>query len=737
MAEKDKDIVARAQRRFNECESWEGTARQRFKDDIRFLFADSDNQDQWDANVKARRQIDGKPMVTINKTHTHYLHVVNDIKENPPQIKVQATGGGASYQSAQVYGAVIKHIENISRASDVYKHAASMQVGGGIGYMRLTTEYADDSSFDQEIFIRQVQDSNSVYLDPFIKQFDGSDARFGFVYEDMPTEKFEKKYPNIPLVARDMTSKGWVTRDSVRIAQYYEVEERREWLYAIEDDNGETQFVRESDVEPGVRKMWADAFKMGAPNIQRRRVDKKVVRSYVIAGNEIAEKGTWAGSYIPIIRVVGEEVVIDGKLDRKGLTRYLKDAQRAYNYNTSAQLEFGALQGKIPWKAPVEAIEGLENYWATANTANHAYLPYNHADENGNPIPEPTRQDPPNAAPAYLVGMQAAAQEMMMASGQYEATFSEQGNEISGVALNGRKKQGERATLHFRDHLDASVRFLGVQLIDLIPRIYDTKRVILIEAEGGTQHTITIDPEAKQAVQQDVDESENTIASVFNPNVGKYSIVASSGPSYDTMRQEGFESMTQLLAGNPALAQVIGDLYMGAADFPEADKLQERMRNWIPKNILGEGPTPEEEQLTQQVQQLTQVVQVLQTELQNRDTQHALQKQRNDMDALNHLALRMENDNKTILEAFKAETARLEKLLPIMAPDALDMVVRKALEEILTAQNPDANVKADPADPANTYAEGMASVLGEPTAVVVTPPEQMAVPQPQETIPQQ
>jgi hypothetical protein len=733
MAEKEEDIIARAHKRFDECMEWEQTTRQRFKDDIRFLFADPDNQDQWDAAVKARRQIAGQPMVTINKTHTHWLHVVNEAKENRPAIRVVPTGDQATYQSAQIFGGIIRHIEERSKAQTAYKIATEMQVGGGIGYWRIVTKYVDENSFDQELIIKQVPDPLSVALDPYIKERNGSDARFGFIYEDMPRDTFEHKYPDLdpgPMQANGVA--GWVLKDTVRVAHYYEVKVKKEWLYAIEKEDG-SDFMRESAMEPNERKLFAEAFRQGADGIQRRRVDKRTVHSYVIAGTKIAERGIWAGKYVPIIRCPGEEVVLEGRLDRKGLVRYMKDAQRAYNYNTSASLEFGALQSKTPWVGPIEAFEGFENYWATANTQNHAYLPFNNANEDGTPIQPPTRQDPPTAAPAYLQGMQAAAQELMMTSGQYEATFSEQGNEVSGVALDGRKRQGERVTFHFLDAQSDAIAFTGVQLIDAIPHYYDTKRVIRIMAEDGEEQMIQIDPDAKQALQQQEQAQANKIQAIFNPNVGTYDVVAEVGPSYASRRQEAFNAMKELIAAVPELAQVIGDLFMGTADFPVADKLQERMRNWIPKTILGEGPTPQEQQLQQQLQTAMQTIQTLNERLQEKSTGLQLEAKRIDMDALNHLALRMENERQDMVNAFKAETDRMKALLTALDPEQVTSVVRKMVREITDARDPGQDLNPAKLDPSTTFALGLPDVTSPTPTLQLpgTPAPQQAVPQPQ------
>jgi hypothetical protein len=707
MAQRDSTILNRMKQRFKDCLQWEGPFRQRFKEDMRFLYADSDNQEQWNASVRAQRQISGQVMVTINKTHTHWLHVVNQNKENKPEIQVSPTGDESSYESAQIFEQIIKRIEYISDAQTAYDIASGFQVGGGIGYWRLVTEYRDEDSFDQEIFIKQIADPLSVYIDPLIKNQDGSDARYAFVFSDMPRADAEKKYGKLVVQNQDFgdLAENWMRTDSIRVAEYYERNESKEWMYAVPRDDDSPLVVRESEMPPEGKELLENA-----ENVQKRRVSKWKITRYLVVGDNIVDRAEWAGKYIPIIRVPGEEITIENRLDRKGLVRYLKDAARAYNYNASAALEFGALQSKTPYMAPVEAIEGLENYWASANSQNHAFLPYNHADEAGNPIPTPQRQQPPVSPPVFMEGMQAAEHEMMMASGQYEATFSAQGNEISGVSIEQRQKQGERVTFHYQDNLAKAIRFTGKQLIDLIPKIYDTKRIIRIMDESGEEQSIQVDPKAKQALQQQEDQAEAQVAAIFNPNVGNYDVVAKCGPNYDTRREKAFEAMTQLLAAQPALANVIGDLYMGSADFPSADKLQERMRNWIASTnpgALSEGPDPQLQAAQQQMQQMGQMIQHLQTQLQDKTVVETIEKQRADMDALEHLAVRMENERKGMIDAFKAETDRLKAVAPAIDPSQLSDIIKKAVGEIISAPNPDTGIGAA----ATTYADGIQNSL--------------------------
>ena len=655
---KEEEILREAKDRFQACKDWEGDFRKLFTDDLKFCNADSDNGYQWPDAMRAARQGDARPCLTINKTRQHALMVINEAKENKPSIRISAVGGNASYESAQVFEGITRHIEYQSNASDAYDTALEFQVKGGVGYWRVVTEYAGNDSFDQEAYIRRIRNPLAVFLDPNHREADGSDSAFGFIFDDMKREDFERKYPS----AKDKVSDGlmgeyseWCNKDTVRVAEYYCIEYTKDTLLAIPvtDPTGQT-FTRMAKLSE-LREIDGDvanAF-LADKTIQRRTIQEPKVRWYLLAGDAVIDESDWPGSTIPIVKVVGEEMLIDGKLDRKGHVRNLKDPQRMYNYWTSSAVEHVALQSKTPYVAGMRSIEGLETFWETANTENHSYLPYNDVDDQGNPLTPPQRQDAPQMSAAYLQGMQASAEEMKMVSGQNDALMGAPSNELAGIAIRRRQAQGDRATMHFRDNLAKAVRYTGKILVDIIPKIYDTERVIRILAEDGSDDTVTIDPTMQQPMVEKPRPDGEGVDRIFNPAVGQYEVIADTGPSYASKREDAFDAMTMLAQQNPQFLGIAGDLFMRAADFPMADELAERFANSIPANVKGEGPSPELQQAQQQIQQLqAQLAASMQAAADN-DKKAA------------------DKDRKNEIDNYKAITDRLEALMAVLPPEML------------------------------------------------------------------
>lgn len=612
----DEKIVREAMKRFDICATYENDSRLRFIEDIKFCNADSDNLFQWDSTTRNARgygTIDERPCLTINKTRQHCLNIINDAKQNKPSVKVKPVGNGATYDAAQVFEGICRHIEYISNAQAAYDTATTFQVQGGIGWFRLETGYPDyndqlgDDAYNQEIFIKRIKDPLTVYLDPDIREADGSDARYGFVFDDMARKVFKDKYPNdIELATKsplDVTG-DWLREDQVRVAEYFRVVETKEKLVSYKDPmTGQRTTMRKSEMDEAGPDLYKHAI--GDPQTKERDILDRKVEWYLIAGDKIIDRSIWAGRYIPLFRVIGEETIIDGQMDRKGHTRAMKDPQRLANYWYSAATEHVALQSKAPYIGPMAAFENLETYWNSANTDNSAWLPYNGYDDKGQKLDAPERQAPPVMAQAYIEGLKIASQEIKEVSGQFEADLGMEGNEKSGVAIQQRQRQGDNATYHYIDNLALAIRFLGKALIDLIPKIYDTQRVVKIMADDGVEHEVKIDPKAQEAFAKEQTQEADSAKSIFNPSVGRYDVEADVGPAYATRRQEAFMALSQIMKESPDLMKIAGDLLFKAADFPMADQVAERIKHTIPEQVKsGEGPSPEMQQAQQHIEQM-------------------------------------------------------------------------------------------------------------------------------------
>lgn len=671
-------IVKEAKDRFARCEDAEDSFRKLFVEDMKFANGDPDNNWQWPDMIRQSRDGDQRPCLTINKVRQHNLQIINDAKQNKPSIKTLPIDGQADIQIAKILDGIMRHIEYNSHAEIAYDTATEFAVQGGLGYWRVVTDYAHDGSFEQEIFIRRVKDPLSVHLDPDIQSADGADAKFGFVFEDVPKDEYEAMYPEADAasVTFPMSSTGdpWLDKDHVRVCEYFRRAEKTDMLIN-HPLKGVMKLSAVGDADE-CKDLLAD------DGVKKREITEPHFQWFKIAGDKIIDRKEWLGRYLPIVRVVGEEIVINGKVERKGHTRNMKDGQRMYNYMTSANVEYIALQTKTPYVAPAEAIEGYEDEWANANKDNKAYLPFNSRDEEGNEIPRPQREQPPVGASAYLQAMQTAQQELMMTSGQYQEQFGAPSNADAGVAIAARQRQGDKATYHFIDNVARAIRYTGRIMVDLIPKIYDTQRVVRIVGEDGSEDFAQINPDQQHAVgdQQGnpqpapTDNSKLTAAQaaqlIYNPGIGRYDVTVEVGPSYETRRQEAFHALTQIMSQDQDLMKVAGDLLFKAADFPMAEEVAERLHRTIPPQILGEGPSPQEQDMQQKMAHMGQMIDHMAQMLQDKSASESRE------------------DAHVNIDAYKAETDRLKAIAPDMAPEMIAAIAAHLVAETLRTGDP-------------------------------------------------
>lgn len=603
-------VVEEALKRYKRASEWTANFRQRFVNDIKFRHGDANNGYQWPNMIKRSRDVDQKPCLTINMIRQHNLQIVNQAKQNKSSVKIVSMGGGSSQESAGIFKSLVKHTEYISNAQSAYSTALEFAVDGGLGWWRLVTDYVDNNSDDQEAYIRRVPDPLAVFSDPDAVEKDKSDMNWLLYFDLIPTADFDEMYPRLkgligdaPLGIGSMANDSWSIPDHIRVCEYFRKVQKDDTLVRFIDPmTGERKSILKSQLPKNLVKIVLDD-----PMTVTRLVKETTVEWKLIAGERVVDETEWMGSYIPFIPVIGEETLIDGQYDCKGHTRNLMDAQRMYNYNASAQTEFVALQSKTPWIASAKAIEEYESMWNTANLDNHSVLIWNDVDDD-NPdreIKPPFRQEPPSAAPAYQAGMETAFNQMMMASGQWQNQMGMGGNERTGKAISERQQQSDTSVFHFQDNYEMSLRLQGKMLIDLYPRIFDTRRILALLADDGTEFDLLIDPAARQAFQIMSNHRGEVVQRVLNPRVGKYEVGAEVGPAYGTKRAESVDAMNLILSQNPGLTGIIGDLLLDSMDFDKAQEAARRMKRMVPPIALGQGPSQQEQQLQQQNQALT------------------------------------------------------------------------------------------------------------------------------------
>ena len=636
-------------------------------DDLRFYAGSPDNQWQWPNDVLQTRGssqgpvVSARPCLTINKLPQHVKQITNEQRMNRPTIKVLPVDDKSDIEMADVFNGVIRHIEYTSDADVAYDTACENQVTYGEGYLRILTEYCDDTSFDQEIKIGRIRNSFSVYMDPMIQDPAGADARWCFITDDMTKDEYERAYPKASpistLTARgigDSSINQWISETTVRVAEYFYIECEKATLNLYPGNQTALTGTPEDSL---LRAMF------GKP-LRSRQSDRERVKWCKTNGYEILEESEWAGSFIPVVRVVGNEFEVDGQLYVSGLVRNAKDAQRMYNYWCSQEAEMLALAPKAPFIGYGGQFEGYEQQWKTANTQNWPYLEVNPdvTDGQGAVLPLPQRAQPPMASSGLLQAKTGASEDIKSTTGQYNASLGMTSNERSGKAILARQRESDVGTYHYADNLARAVRHIGRQLVDLIPKIYDTARVARILGEDGEPSTVKMNPDQEEPVKKIMGPGGVVVDKIYNPRVGKYDVRVITGPGYATKRQEALESMAQLLQGNPQLWQVAGDLFVKNMDWPGAQDLAKRLQKMLDPKVMADEDNPALVAANQQMEAMNAEMQQMFKMLQN---------VQQSMEAKEMHIKQFEAE----IKAYQAETQRISAVQAGMTPEQIQDIV--------------------------------------------------------------
>lgn len=574
----DAKLLSEMRDRYVKAGEYWGPIYDRVRDDVKFVSVPGN---QWDEKLKARRK--NRACYEFPKLRSHVINVQNEMRQSRPQGKVRGTEE-SDKGLAELLQGICRNIESTSNADRAYDIAYEYAVQGGLGDWRICTDYLHDDDFELDIRVKPVRNPLASKPDPAAVEIDLRDARYWFLEDTIPKSEFERNYPNASL--KDFESdrhcqQHWKDRDNVRICEYlYKVPMKRE-LWALSD--GRVVFADDLAKQADLKVAEVEEF-LAAAQVEitrRREVEGHKVYSRLTNGCEwLTEAVEIPCKFIPVVRIWGNIQNVDGEDAITGLVAFGKDQQRLHNLHRTAMIEAIAKAPKAPYIATPEQTEGFEDMWKNANAEDYPILYYK--DVSGKGPPQRSQQA---EVPAALI--QAAAMDnddIKAATGQYDASLGARSNETSGKAINSRKQQGATATFNFIDNLAYGIRYTYEILGDMIPRVYDTPRVVRVLGEDGGEKW-------KQLYQEVEDETGRKI--VLNDiSKGKYDYAVTVGPSYATQRMEAADAFANMAGQIGGAAPMIGPLLAYATlqnqDLPGMEEITTALR----KSLVAQGLLP-------------------------------------------------------------------------------------------------------------------------------------------------
>lgn len=614
MAGKPDPLIVEARERWTRCDEAEQDQRKRM-----LLAKQFRAGDQWPDAIKIQRQggqaISGqaaqppRPCLTIDRLSQPCRQVSNTIKSANFAIDVMPNGNGADTETADVLKGYLRYVQNRARGESPVEWAADGAIEAGLGWFRIRSEYVHESADgvppeelgDQELRLERITNNLSVYCDPWSTKPTRSDARFMFVTEDLSRDEFKRRWPKADFASLealastgDPVAKSWVGTDTVRIAEYWRVE-----------------FAEQQ---------------VTLPTGTKRTIRTPRVKMSLINAAQELETFDWAGTRIPLIPVMGEELNVDGKAHLRGIIEEGMDAQRMVNYTYSGAVEVFALAPKAPFIVAEGQIDDYKTLWQTANTANYPYLPYKPTSLNGTPVPPPARNqaEPPIQAAALL--LQVSEEAIRATTGIHEPSLGSQTDKArSGRAIQALQGQSDLGTSNYPDNVRRALIYAGELMVEIIPKITRPgqllqilgvddapKQVIIgqpfIEGEKG-QSPQPVTPEQAEAARL-----QKGMVKLYDVTKGRYAVTVAVGKSYTTKREEGAAALGELIPGLPPPMQAaIAPEFIEELSFPGAHKIAEVARRALPPELQAppdgeEAIPPRAQQMLAQAQQAIQAL---------------------------------------------------------------------------------------------------------------------------------
>lgn len=569
-----EDIFTEARDRLKICEDFESDDRTKAKTEILFR----EGEGHWDSNFVTTQSME-LPELTINLTDALCQRVENNMREQDRSGKAHPVGDGGDVEIAEIINGIGRHVEVRSEASVAYDQAGKSAITNGWGYFRLIAEYLDPKSFKKDLRIVPIRNIFTVYMDPTAIMPAGQDQNWCLISVKMKRTEYRRRYRGADPVAwndsgNSESTDDWEDKEHIRLAEYFRIREKAEILYGVRNiATGEERTFYESEMPETLDAGWKIEGK--------RESARRAVEWFRLNGMKVVQREQLPGTWIPVFRVEGNAVDIDGRVTRRGMVRSMMDPQRMVDYGEVAKIRRLGLTPQSPWVAAEGQLDGHPE-WTNANREPVAVLTYKPATvqtaQGEVLLPPPQRQPPAQIEQGFSEFVQGMRTNLLAVAGMpNEPGADKQGQVVSGIALDKRQYLSDQSHMQYAKNLTSAIAQCWRVMVEWIPTYFnDPGRVQRIIGEDSTPKMITLN-------------QKDPMGKVLNDlSVGRYDVVMDTGPSFETKRQEGAENLIELLkiqALAEIIAKVAPDLVFRSIDHPYMQELADRLMAQTPQGL--------------------------------------------------------------------------------------------------------------------------------------------------------
>lgn len=569
-----------------------------FRNDAKYAMRFREGQGQWDDSPVVTSQSMEEPELVINLTDALVTRVENNIRQQRPRGKCHPVGNGATLEIAEVLNGLGRHVETRSDASVAYDTAARCATTAGVGYFRMVAEYVSPKSFQKDLRILPIRNIFTVFMDPSAIMPAGQDAMWGLISTKMKVIEYRRKNPKLDLtsfndLSKDEQTRDWHSQEEIRLAEYFRVREKDEKLYQIRGTQGEEYTLYQSELPRSADKFSIDdaVAQLAARGLKLdgdRESTRRAVEWFLLNGAKVIQREQLPGEWIPIFRVEGNVVDIDGEVCRRGMVKNMQDPQRMVNYGEVAKIKRLGLAPKAAWVGAEGQFDGHPE-WDTANTQPYSklvYKPVTIATAQGDVLlPPPQRQQPAQIEAGFSEFVQGMRTNLLAVAGMpHEPGQDMEAQVVSGRALKQRAKMSDQSHYQYYDNLTLAIAQCWRVILSWTPAYFpEPNRLQRIIGEDSTPKMIKLNETVNEG------QGAQAIKRVQNDmTVGLYDVVMDTGPGYETKREEGAEALLELVnstALGPEIAKVGPDLVVRSIDHPYMQELADRFSAMTPDGL--------------------------------------------------------------------------------------------------------------------------------------------------------
>ena len=531
-----------------------------------------------------------KPNMEFNILEAFVSRLCGEFAKMDPAFTVRAKEG-----VQLINPAIIELVEAHLKAAfcDGGKHSLAYKLyrsllSGGFHVAKIYTDYADEMSFNQNIYIDTVFDPTLTVFDPLARASHKGDGRFACELFPKSVGEAEELYGSDVLkgvkFTRDASLEGfnWSYRnqqeDIMLFAEYFKKRMKKAKILKLA--NGHT--VTESQYEKFLKSWEEEGIIEQAPIVLKSRTTEIcTIDKYTITGNKIINHQETNFTMLPLVFFDGNSVIVkdyNGNQSEQVTRPYVyhaRDTQRMKNF--AGQSLCNEIENLVQhkWMAPVEGIPSNKDYQRAYVNPQKADVVLYQQFKDGNPqIPlNPPREIARPPIPPELANtFNMADNTVQVILGAYDAALGANENDISGIAIMQGAMHSNPASMPYTIGFVEGWARCGEIYLNLLPKYYVTPRTIPVILPNGKREFYEINKKGTNNLRFDYD-------------VSALEVSVEPGVNYEVQKQMSLKTITALMNISESFKEFMNqnglEVLLDNIDIRGIDKLRYMVQDWM------------------------------------------------------------------------------------------------------------------------------------------------------------